>query len=411
VVVAPADAAAGPWTVPAAARAVGADADATSLGTQVSVHLLERLQTYEAGGGRAVKTVMVIEGTGGAIAADETDEMVAQDGAPATMAMKAPADIVLAPLTPPRAFAENDSLVELDYKGPLLFLVHFESKGEKRDLAIAKDRDTLAIWTMVAPSDSIDVPPEWEQTGTIKLAPGTTVIAPPVAGAAPAVAVGSAAAAPVDANAALDAALAAKHVKRSAVQKRITSATSAWAVIVDKANKAGEVLQLEVLASRPDGIAEIRLAPPKPGTFGDVVSFEAKDLDGDGSDEGVLVVGWTRITTIPGEQDGWQVYTLEEARQLYVLAGAAPTLRPAFAHVVSYETSSEGVPEENVTPYPEPESVTYDWSVATGKPALVKLTRTKSEVAARDRLRGVLDPASDPLFAAGSGKDIPLDLH
>jgi hypothetical protein len=94
-----------------------------------------------------------------------------------------------------------------------------------------------------------------------------------------------------------------------------------------------------------------------------------------------------------------------------VLAGAAPRLRTAFAHVISYKTTSEGMPEDNPTSYPGDEEVTYDWSVAAGKPAVVKLTRAKSEVEPKDRLKGVLDPGTDPLFAAGSGKDIALDLH
>jgi hypothetical protein len=36
--------------------------------------------------------------------------------------------------------------------------------------------------------------------------------------------------------------------------------------------------------------------------------------------------------------------------------------------------------------------------------------RTKSEIVAQDRLAGMLDPAHDPLFAAGSGKDLPIVL-
>lgn len=224
------------------------------------------------------------------------------------------------------------------------------------------------------------------------------------------VAPGSAVAAPFDAKAALDDALAARHVGADAVKKCVVSAASAWAVIGAKANDAGELIEIDVLAARRDGIAEAKLVPPAAtkSTFDDVVSFEAKDLDGDGTDEGLLVLTWTRDTKVPGEEEGWAVSTDEWVTQLYVLVGTTPSLRTAFAHVISYETQSEGMPEDNPTPYPEPEHVAYDWSVVAGTPPIVKLTRTKSEVAAKDRLRGVLDPASDPLFAAGSGKDLPI---
>jgi hypothetical protein len=238
-------------------------------------------------------------------------------------------------------------------------------------------------------------------------------------GSGSAVAVGSGSATvatptpPQDPGKALDAALAAKHVGADAVKKQIASATSAWAVVVGKSNDADEVVELDVIAARADGIAEVQLVPPagtKPATFGDVASFEAQDLDGNGSDEGLLVVNWSRNTTVPGEEKGYAVMTDEQVRELYVLAGAAPTLKPAFTHVVSYESHSEGMPEDNVTPYPEDETVTYDWSVVPGPQPAVKLTRTKSEVAAKDRLKGALDPVTDPLFAAGAGKDVPLTL-
>lgn len=56
-------------------------------------------------------------------------------------------------------------------------------------------------------------------------------------------------------------------------------------------------------------------------------------------------------------------------------------------------------------------SATYDWTVTPGKPPTIKLVRTHDEIAKSDRLKGVLDPTSDPLFAAGSGKDMPVDVH
>jgi hypothetical protein len=98
-----------------------------------------------------VKTVLVLEGNGIALAADETDEGSAQDGSKATLALAGEADVVLPPLTPPRPFTDkdlpNDAMPALDFKGPLLFVVNFASKGEKRVLAVAHDQDTIVVWT------------------------------------------------------------------------------------------------------------------------------------------------------------------------------------------------------------------------------------------------------------------------
>lgn len=234
-------------------------------------------------------------------------------------------------------------------------------------------------------------------------------------GSATGSATGSAAIAtpPHDPAKALDAAIAAKGIAADDVKRRIASATSAWAVVASKKNGTGDIIEFDVLAARGNGVAELPLVAPagsKPSTFAEVLSLDAKDLDGNGVDEGLLVVEWHRDTTIPGEQKGWSVYTDEEAHELYVLAGA-PALRAAFTHLVSYTTHSEGVPEDNPTSYPSDETVTYDWAATPGKPPAIKLTRTHSEVAQHDRLKGVLDPATDPLFAAGSGKDMPVDVH
>lgn len=171
-----------PWQVPVAAKPVSGDADATALGTAITAHLIERVTNLKEGGWRHVKTVLVLEGNGIALAADETDEGAAQDGSQATLALAGEADIVLPPLTPPRSFTDkdlpNDAMPALDFKGPLLFVVNFASKGEKRVLAVAHDHDTIVVWTMIAASDSVDVAPSWSATGTLNLAPGAKLNAP-----------------------------------------------------------------------------------------------------------------------------------------------------------------------------------------------------------------------------------------
>ena len=216
---------------------------------------------------------------------------------------------------------------------------------------------------------------------------------------------------------ALEAALKAKGIAPDAVKQKIATQTSAWAVAVSKRNDMDDVIEYEVLRVRPNNdIAELRLTPPaaaRPPWFSDVRSLGARDVDGDGIDEGMLVVGWLRDVIEPSTDKhckGCATSTGEQVDQLYVLDGAGATLAPAFTHVVSYKTHSESYPEDNTTEPPDPEEITYAWSVIDGKPATLELTRTKHEVAAKGRLKGVLDPATDPLFAAGAGKKLPLTL-
>jgi hypothetical protein len=210
---------------------------------------------------------------------------------------------------------------------------------------------------------------------------------------------------PKDVAKALDDALATKHLAPDAVLKRIASPTSAWAVVANKKNAAQELLSVDVIASRGNGIAEVHIDPPSGNKVivNGLDSLESKDLDGNGIDEGLLVLDWTRVTNGAVRVD-------ESGRQLYVIGGAAQALRVAFTHLISYKSTSTALDEDNPTPTPGDEEVTYDWKVAPGTPPVVTLERTKSEIAAQDRLAGMLDPAHDPLFAAGSGKDLPIVL-
>jgi hypothetical protein len=163
------------FTIPASATAVTGDADATALGTAVTARLVERIPKPSSGEDhREVKLLLVLEGGGKAIVADETSTY-AQDGSPATMAIETESDIVLPPLTPPRAFEDSDADQPLDFRGPLLYLVRLEANAEDHRIAVGKDHDSLVVWTLVIASDTVDVAPAWEKTGTIKLAPGATV--------------------------------------------------------------------------------------------------------------------------------------------------------------------------------------------------------------------------------------------
>jgi hypothetical protein len=176
----PVDAATGPWQRPAGATAGSGDVDATSLGNAVVVHLVEHVVKPKAGEKqRVVKTLLALEGGGKAIVADETAGVFADDASPAALAITTESDLILPPLTPPRPLQGSDidggGTYELEFKGPLLFLVHLKSKTETRVLAVGKDQDSLVVWTLSIATDAVDVAPEWEKTGTIKLAPGATV--------------------------------------------------------------------------------------------------------------------------------------------------------------------------------------------------------------------------------------------
>lgn len=178
----PIDAATGPWQRPAGATAGSGDVDATSLGNAVVVHFLEHIVKPKPNEKqRVVKTLLALEGGGKAIIADETAGVFADDASPRALAITTEADLILPPLTPPRPFQGSDAdpgiPAEFEFKGPLLFLVDLKSKRETRKLAVGKDQDSLVVWTLEIATDDVDVPPEWEKTGTIKLAPGATVTA------------------------------------------------------------------------------------------------------------------------------------------------------------------------------------------------------------------------------------------
>ena len=209
-----------------------------------------------------------------------------------------------------------------------------------------------------------------------------------------------------DVGKALDDALAAKHLAPDAVLKRVASPTSVWAVVASKRNDLKDPVAIDVVASRADGVSEVHIdAPAGKASFKGVDSLEAKDLDGNGTDEATLVLHWVRETSVKGEQPDWQLIGDEEGHQLYVLGGAP--LHPAFTHLIAYSSTSTTVPEDNAMSKPDDDTVTYDWSIA-GKPPVVSLKRTKGEIAAKDRIKGELDPATDPLFGAGAGKDMPV---
>jgi hypothetical protein len=131
--------------------------------------------------------------------------------------------------------------------------------------------------------------------------------------------------------------------------------------------------------------------PAGSSSFADAsYALEVRDLDGDGRADAAFTVAWTRELKTKDACKGCYRTVTEQATQLYVLSGGAPELRPAFTHLTAYTTQGESFPEGNDQAPPGPDDVAYEWSIE-GKPPVLKLRRTKSQVAP-NRWPSELDP-------------------
>lgn len=210
----------------------------------------------------------------------------------------------------------------------------------------------------------------------------------------------------------LDAALAARKVKPAAVVKRVTTASSGWAVVGTRPDPMDKPTEYLVLRVRAADTAELRIAPPparQRPSFDGVESLELRDLDGDGQDEAILTAHWERTVqeAFPRQCPDCFQRTDEDATQIYVIGGKA-ALRIAASHAVSYKSTSLSMPEENTMPVPTDEEVTYTASVA-GRPPVLTVRRTRNEVSRTRRVKGALDPAGDPLL--GGDRELPVALE
>ncbi|MBV8759633.1 MAG: hypothetical protein JO257_20255 [Deltaproteobacteria bacterium] len=235
-------------------------------------------------------------------------------------------------------------------------------------------------------------------------------------GSGSAVVAGSAAtvAAPADPKAALDAALKAKGVPAKDVVKRVDAAHTSWALVVSKSrDDASYVMQYSVMRAGADGVGEVaidaRTGGDQPALGKDIDAFDVRDLDGDGSEECVAVIAWQLDHTFPYDKGckKCEYGQGEGGKQLYVIGDKAGKPAIAFTHLVEYTTLSQPGEATNPDP-PAEEKVAYDWKV-DGPPPHVTLTRTDNQLNPK-RHKELLDPATDPLLAAGSGKDVPLVL-
>jgi hypothetical protein len=236
---------------------------------------------------------------------------------------------------------------------------------------------------------------------------------PTGAGSAPVASTGSAVA-PVDPKAALDAALKKQGIADKDVTKRVNGPHSAWALIVSKSRDDGfYVTEYTIVRAGEEGVAELPIPAHAGGTDPslnkDVNTFDVRDLDGDGRDECIAVLEWQRSFTFPyakgckhceyGEGEG--------GKQLYVIRDKGAALDVAFTHMVEYTTLSQPSTADDPDP-PEAEKVAYEWKI-DGSPPVASFMRTDDDLNPK-RPKDLLDPASDPLFAAGSGAAVPLVL-
>jgi hypothetical protein len=245
-------------------------------------------------------------------------------------------------------------------------------------------------------------------------APSTGFAGPAATGSA---ATGSAASSPAARPAptplepdALAKALAARHVKPADVLLRQESSAVSWALVAAGRDATNDVNAMEVVRVRASETAALRIVlPARSASFADAsYALEVRDLDGDGRADAALTVGWTRELKTKDACKGCYRTVTEQATQLYVLSGGAPELHPAFTHLTAYTTRGESSPEGNDQAPPGPDDIAYEWSIE-GKPPVLKLRRTKSQIAP-NRWLSELDLARDPLVSAGAGKEVPLAL-
>jgi hypothetical protein len=177
------------------------------------------------------------------------------------------------------------------------------------------------------------------------------------------------------------------------------SAHSAWAVIRGPRNANLELTEMNLLRVNSAGVEVMKMTPTvrKNQTVwsNEVPPLDVRDLDGDGSDDCMLVLEWLQ-TTPSGVGEG--------AKQLYVIPGGGP-LKIAYTTIIDYSTGGDD--GDGRKGLPPPDHIGFDWKV-TGPPPVLSLERTENQVNAK-RLPGLTDLATDPLMPTGEGT-VPLSL-
>ncbi|HEY4242175.1 MAG TPA: hypothetical protein VGM88_20290 [Kofleriaceae bacterium] len=198
---------------------------------------------------------------------------------------------------------------------------------------------------------------------------------------------------------ALDKAIAAAHATPDSIVQRATSPTVAWALIATR-DAQKQTTAYDLLRVRAADSATLHIAPPA-GTahFDDAGAKLATAAFG-----ATAIVEWNREVKVTDPCDGCFRTTDEDGTQLYAVSGTTPQPSVGATFLIAYSANSQSFPEGNTQGAPEPDDIAYDWKASATS---IHVTRTKDTVAPT-RLPGVLDPAKDPLLAAGAGKDIVL---
>jgi hypothetical protein len=139
-------------------------ADASALGTHVTVRLVEKIGEDTGDRTRHVDQLLALEGTGAVVvelgfSSDDQDAFTHERLR------------TVAPLAPPRPFATGDAGAELPFQGPLLYLGHWKTD----DLAVAQDGDALVVWrlqTLIEEGEEGGDPLPFFEQARIALAPG-----------------------------------------------------------------------------------------------------------------------------------------------------------------------------------------------------------------------------------------------
>jgi hypothetical protein len=176
-VVSPADAAAmttpnpvGGPSLPSDARAISErekKADLSSLGTDLSIQLIEQINADAGDPERKLDLKLVVTGTGSAVVdlGYELDPVSKEDAAKSLRAV--------APLSPERPFDKADAPKLLPFKGPLLYLQGWKSGN----VAVGKDGDAIVVWRMDITTDEDEYISDWYEQTRLAVASGAKLAA------------------------------------------------------------------------------------------------------------------------------------------------------------------------------------------------------------------------------------------
>jgi hypothetical protein len=157
-----------PTDAPLVKESAARKADASALGTSVTVHLVEKVAAPTGDDSRHVDQLLVLQGTGALVV-----ELGFATDLGAKYKDQGEEVRTVEPIDPPRPFAKDDAGAMLGFKGPIAYVKHWAGDEESGDdLAVAQDGDALVVWR----SQTLDGEAgDWFEQARVKLAPGATL--------------------------------------------------------------------------------------------------------------------------------------------------------------------------------------------------------------------------------------------